>query len=226
MQEIVLCRHAETTANAEHVLQGRLDFPLTDRGARQALALVPRLCGLDWDVIVRSPSERVLRTLQPALDAGLPEPQVIADLDEIDLGEAAGLSFAEFLRTHGPSIDEQAYARGEYRFPAGESRRDLFERAEQAWRSIEELGGERVLVASHGGLLSQLLAVVLGLDNDGRVRFRLNNAALSKLVWFRGQPFLSRFNDEEHLAAPDRSPVFAPRSFEHLGGAGPSRHPG
>lgn len=214
MHKLFLLRHAETTANADGTLQGRLDYPLTERGQGQAQALASRLSALGCETVWRSPAARVLSTIEPALAAGLAEPRVLEDLDEIDLGDAAGLSFAAFIERFAQTIDERAYARGEYRFPGGESRRDLCERARRAWRRIESHDAERVLIASHGGLLSQLMAVVLDLPNDGRVRFRLDNAALTTLVWFRGQPFLSRFNDREHLAEHLRSPVFAPRLFD------------
>ncbi|MBW2527595.1 MAG: histidine phosphatase family protein [Deltaproteobacteria bacterium] len=219
MRKLYLLRHAETTANADGTLQGRLDYPLTERGRAQAEALAQPLASLGCELVLRSPAERVLRTIEPALEVGLAAPEVVDELHEIDLGDAAGLSFGEFLERFGPTIDEESYARGEYRFPGGESRRDLYQRAAQAWRFIERRDADTVLLASHGGLLSQLLAVVLDLPNDGRVRFRLDNAALTTLVWFRGQPFLSRFNEREHLTASLRSPVFAPRIFE---GASPA----
>ena len=214
MHKLFVLRHAETTANADGTLQGRLDYPLTERGRAQAEALVRPLMSLGCEVVLRSPAERVLRTIEPALAVGLAQPESLDDLDEIDLGEASGLSFADFLERFGESIDERAYQRGEYRFPGGESRRDLYERAKRVWQRIDGYDADEVLVASHGGLLSQLLAVVLGIDNDGRVRFRLDNAALTTLVWFRGQPFLSRLNDREHLSDELRSPVFAPRGFD------------
>jgi broad specificity phosphatase PhoE len=217
MHELFLLRHAETTANATGTLQGRLDFPLSERGAAQAQALGPTLAGLGCGLVLRSPSARVWRTLEPAIALGLPRPHVIDDLDELDLGDAAGLSFAEFLTRYGSTIDEQAYDRGEYRFPGGESRRDLYRRAQAAWAQISKLadfdGAEpplSVLVAGHGGLLSQLIAVVLATPNDGRIRFRLDNGALAKICWHRRQPFLSRLNASDHLPASIRSPTFAP----------------
>ncbi len=211
MQSLFLLRHAETTANADGVLQGRMDFPLSERGKAQAEALVPRLLGLKADLVLSSPARRVQATLGPALEQGLPEPRVVGELDEIDLGEASGLSFKRFMRDYGPFIDERAYLEGTYRFPGGESRRDLYQRAERAWHELRAVQAERVLVASHGGLLSQLLAVMLGLPNDGRIRFRFDNAALCRVAWHHGRPFVSRFNDREHLPEPLRSPVFAPR---------------
>jgi len=210
MQTLYLLRHAETTANAAGTLQGRLDFPLSDRGSLQAQAIGSRLVELEVQRVLCSPAKRVHATLEPARELGLAEPVVVDDLNEIDLGEAAGLQFEQFLEQYGESIDRKAYERGEYRFPGGESRRDLYVRASRAWEWIEQLGHERVLVASHGGILSQLLAVVLGIENDGWIRFRLDNAALAKLVWHNGRPFLSRLNDREHLPAAYRSPVFAP----------------
>jgi broad specificity phosphatase PhoE len=214
MHKLFLLRHAETTANADGTLQGRLDYPLTERGEAQARALARPLTSLGCEVVLRSPARRVERTIDPALAAGLAQPELLDDLDEIDLGQASGLSFHEFVERFGESIDEGAYARGEYRFPGGESRRDLYERAQRAWQRIDGYDADEMLVASHGGLLSQLLAVVLDIPNDGRVRFRLDNAALTTVVWFRGQPFLSRLNDREHLSDQLRSPIFAPRIFD------------
>jgi len=211
MNELYLLRHAETEANLNGILQGHLDYPLSHRGEGQANAVAGRLCDLCVDKILRSPSGRVVATLALAQQQGLPEATILEELLEIDLGVASGLTFDQFRHQFAKELSSDEYLRGEYRFPGGESRLDLYERAETVWQLLLKTDAERVLIASHGGILSQLLAVVLGIPNDGRVRFRLDNASLTKLAWHNGQPYLTAFNDCAHLPEELRSPPFTPR---------------
>jgi len=216
LKELYLLRHAETTANERGILQGRTDYPLSARGVRQALALTDVLVNLGVDAVYTSPAGRVAATLAPAFERGLslrvqiPRSVVIDELEEIDLGTAANQTYAEFHAHFLPGIDPDTYRRGEYRFPGGESRRDVYERASVALEKV--LGGEwdRALVAAHGGILSHFLARVLGIPFDGWIRFRLDNACFSRVVWQGEQPNLASFNDREHLPPELRSDPFPP----------------
>ncbi len=210
MKELYLLRHAESTANERGILQGRKDYPLSSRGVEQARILGGTLSCLGIDVVYSSPAGRVTATLAPAIEQGLPGPVMISELNEIDLGLAAGITFTEFQRKYGWEIDSSLYSRGDYRFPGGESRRDLYERASVAAEKILNRKWKRALVASHGGILSQFLAVILGIPFDGWIRFRLDNAALARLVWYDDRPYLGSFNNIEHLSAELHSPPFAP----------------
>jgi broad specificity phosphatase PhoE len=210
VRELFLLRHAESAANERGVLQGRKDYPLSRRGEGQARALAGVLAGLGVEAVFSSPAKRVAATLVPALARGLPAPTVLDDLHEIDLGRAAGLTYGEFYARFGSDIDPEVYRRGEYRFPGGESRRDLFERASVVAGRILAGGWTRALVAAHGGILSQLLAALLGVPFDGRVRWRPDNASLTKLAFSVDRPCLSYFNNREHLTPELRSPPFPP----------------
>ncbi len=210
MKELFLLRHAESTANERGILQGRKDYPLSGRGVEQARILGGLLNCLEVDVVYSSPAERVAVSLAPAIEQGLPSPVIINELDEIDLGLAAGLTFTEFHREYGREIDSSLYRRGDYRFPEGESRRDLYERASVAADKILSQVWNIALVAAHGGILSQFLSFILGIHFDGWIRFRMNNAALARLVWYDDQPYLACFNNIEHLSVELRSPPFTP----------------
>jgi broad specificity phosphatase PhoE len=210
LRELILLRHAETTANERGILQGRTDYPLSARGVRQARALAAVLAGLDVEVVYASPAGRVAATLAPAIELGLPRPIIIAELAEIDLGRVADLSYAEFHTQYLPKIDRDVYYRGEYRFPGGESRRDLYERASVAVEEILGGGWSRALVAAHGGVLSQFIARILGVPFDGWVRFRLDNASLARVAWTEVRPGLVGFNDLAHLPPELRSDPFPP----------------
>ncbi|HUT98804.1 MAG TPA: histidine phosphatase family protein [bacterium] len=214
MRELILLRHAETVANERGILQGRTDYPLSARGVRQARALADVLVNLGLDAVYASPAGRVAATLAPAFERGfslgarIPRPVIIDELEEIDLGTAACLTYDEFHAGFLSDIDLEVYRRGEYRFPGGESRRDLFERASAAAERIVGEGWTRALVAAHGGILSQFLASVLGVPFDGWVRFRLDNASFARVVWPDERPSLACFNDREHLPPELRSDPF------------------
>ncbi len=216
MNELYLLRHAETEANLNGILQGHLDYPLSERGRGQALAVARRLTELEADQVLRSPSGRVVATLAPARELGLIKATVLPELLEINLGEASGLTFDEFRQRYAKELSSDEYLRGEYRFPGGESRLDLYERGRIVYQRLLATNEERVLIASHGGILSQFLAVILGIPNDGRTRFRLDNASLTKLAWHNGQPYLTAFNDCSHLTEELRSPPFTPRLMPEL----------
>src|SRR5436309_15923527 len=64
---LLLVRHAESQGNLERRLQGRREFPLTERGFAQAHALAERLVPLPLSAVYSSP---VGRAMQP--------PEVIA----------------------------------------------------------------------------------------------------------------------------------------------------
>jgi broad specificity phosphatase PhoE len=216
LRELILLRHAETTANERGILQGRTDYPLSARGCRQAEALTDVLAGLGADALYASPAGRVAATLAPAFERAasrgrpMPRPVVIDGLVEIDLGTAANLTYAEFHAQFLPAIDPEIYRRGEYRFPGGESRRDVYDRASAAAGKILGGGWSRALVVAHGGILSHFLAKILGVPFDGWIRFRLDNASFSRVVWQGERPNLASFNDREHLPPELRSDPFPP----------------
>src|SRR5690606_38709702 len=99
--ELWLIRHGESTGNAEGRLQGQADFPLSERGRRQALALALRLRGLDFAALYASDLSRALDTACVIGEAvGLP---VVSDprLREIDIGSWSGLTADEIAARHG-----------------------------------------------------------------------------------------------------------------------------
>ena len=64
---LLIVRHGRTVANAEGLLQGRVDNPLDAEGLRQAKQI--RIALGPIDVVVSSPLQRALQTAKPL---GLP----------------------------------------------------------------------------------------------------------------------------------------------------------
>src|SRR6476646_5188364 len=103
---LVLVRHGQSEGNARGILQGRMDFGLTDLGRAQAEATARYLAGgRKVERLRSSPLTRAMETAQPIAAAlGLevePEPA----LAEYDMGEASGLTWAE-IRERFPAIVE------------------------------------------------------------------------------------------------------------------------
>ena len=75
---IYIIRHGETALNSRHVLQGRSDFPLNDRGVAQAEAAARRLAGMGvrFDRVFSSPLRRAIQT------AGIVAPGVTVEADD------------------------------------------------------------------------------------------------------------------------------------------------
>ena len=63
--KIILVRHGECQGNIENRFRGRKDYPLNERGRKQALELAKELKGACPQVIYSSPLKRALETAQP-----------------------------------------------------------------------------------------------------------------------------------------------------------------
>jgi 2,3-bisphosphoglycerate-dependent phosphoglycerate mutase len=63
----ILIRHGESSANADGVLSGWLDVPLTDKGREQAINVGEQLFGYDIDRVWSSDLQRAQETAQLAM---------------------------------------------------------------------------------------------------------------------------------------------------------------
>src|SRR4051794_14365544 len=87
--EFVILRHGETTYNDKGWLSGdpAQVVPLSEAGRAQARALAPRLAPIHWAATFVTRFPRTRETFALALPSGEPAPKVLADLDDINVGE-------------------------------------------------------------------------------------------------------------------------------------------
>jgi len=164
LRELVVIRHGESEGNAEGLAQGRLPFPLTERGRAQAqrVADVTRALGWRPKTIVTSPLPRCVETAEiVAKSLGFPAPLPDPAFSEIDCGRATGRSFADLEREHP----------------------GFFKRPPSQWLGFSEFGGESdeqviarvgkgldalpaeasVLLVTHGAVFKAVLVHLVGL---------------------------------------------------------------
>ncbi|MGE5595828.1 MAG: histidine phosphatase family protein [Hyphomicrobiales bacterium] len=195
---LILVRHGQSEGNATGVIQGHLDFGLTELGLRQAEATAERLAREGVERILTSPLLRASATAQIlAAKCGLeiePEP----GLSEYGIGEVAGLTGAEVAQRH-PEI-AAAYRKGVRPvFPGEEGRERFYERIRavfERWKA----SGQTTAAITHGGVISALCYDVLGLDHRRPGIFQVANCSMTIITLDRmGRPVILRHNDTCHL---------------------------
>jgi 2,3-bisphosphoglycerate-dependent phosphoglycerate mutase len=137
--EFVLLRHGETVYNVERRVNGDPSVPveLSERGRAQALALAPTIGAIAWGSCWHTRFPRTRDTLALVLPDGSPTPQVIPELDDINVGELEGKTIEEWRAwRRGRGLEESP--------PGGESRLDVLHRYA---RGFERLAGEAALPA-------------------------------------------------------------------------------
>ncbi len=144
MRLFVFSRHAESTLNHQHLINGDPSVPadLTDSGREQARLLGEELAPLPVDLCVHTRFGRTRVTAELALEARdvpfMEEPL----LDDIDVGELEGSTVDDYRAW------KRAHTRAES-FPGGESLDDAALRYARAFRSVLERDGDVLLVVAH-----------------------------------------------------------------------------
>jgi broad specificity phosphatase PhoE len=199
--EIWLIRHGTTSANLEGRFQGRLDYPLSAQGRREAELLARRLSAVGLELLFSSDLQRAWETAQIiGLEAKL-QPVKVPLLRECSWGTVEGMTRAEITILHQPFIE------GTDRIKAGlfggERERKLLARARVFLKRVEHqcTGVHRIALVSHGRFINAMLAAALGLKARQHWPFAPAPASLSVIQngALPGSFQLELFNDRCHL---------------------------
>ncbi len=209
MRRLLLARHGQSVSNAVRRFQGAQDVALSPLGVRQAEALRLAVGRRRITHVYASPLERARRTAEIAR-TGLALPMtVVDDLRELSLGEWEGFTVEE-IRTQ-PGDPYARWVRDPVRClpPGGEPLADVQARVLRAVEGIAAAhpNGDDVLIVSHGGVISALLAHWLGLPLSSIWRIAVANCSLSEIA----PPRVVSVNETGHLRDIDVA-VTAPLS--------------
>lgn len=195
---LILVRHGQSEGNASGIVQGHLDFDLTDLGRQQALATSERLRSEKIDRVIASPLKRAFNTAVAIAAPHGVEVELELALMEYDLGAVSGLTGAE-IRERYPEIRE-AYSRGVRPVFPGEEGREVF--AARVGRVLAEWVESRqtVVAVAHGGVITALCYAVAGIESRGPGLFEIANCAITEVTLDRaGRKVIARHNDTCHL---------------------------
>ncbi|MDR0269556.1 histidine phosphatase family protein [Paenibacillus sp.] len=189
MTTIGWVRHGITDWNVVRRAQGQTDIPLNDTGRAQARALAERFKNEQWDAIYTSDLSRAKETAATIAEAlNIP---LYADerLREMGCGKMEGTTEDERIRMWGEDWDQ---------FELGiETDESMILRGTEAVREIcLRHPGQRILIVSHGALISTLLPVLVpNMD----VREHLHNTSVT-LIRKRDEEWVcDLYNCRRHL---------------------------
>ena len=200
--DLLVIRHGESQPARPGVafptVDGHADPPLDPHGEHEAERVADRLAGEDISAIYVTPLRRTQQTAAPlAARLGL-EPTVIADLQEVHLGEWEGAIFRIKVQ-EGDPIAQRLFTEERWDvIPGAESPEDL---AARVRRGIEQIAAahpdERVAVFTHGGVIGTIMSLATGGRTFAFVG--ADNASVNHLVVDGDRWILRRFNDTGHL---------------------------
>jgi broad specificity phosphatase PhoE len=180
-------RHGETVWNRERRFQGRLDSPLTERGAAQARRMgetLARVVGERASLsVVASPLGRARETAAIICRAlGVAPERIETDdrLTEIDVGVWSGLTYAEIAERWPDAITPASRRDWFFRSPDGETYDAIAARV-RSW--LDDAAVRRTLIVVAHGITSRLLrGLYLGLSRSDLLRLELSQDAIFKLA--------------------------------------------
>lgn len=179
--QIVLIRHAESTANAAGILAGRAsDVALSDNGEQQCLALHESFHNLEFDAVLSSPISRCLQTARitfPEID----QPIIDNSFIEMDFGDWTGKLLKELSELAEWKRVQNSPA--EFRFPNGESFAELRTRVASGLMKIidEYRSAQRICIFTHADVIKMGISWLLDSPLNRFQRISIDPASISIL---------------------------------------------
>ena len=205
LQELLLVRHGQSTANAKGIWQGQMEFPLSERGRAQASLAGHGLSRQPFEGLYSSPLSRAFETAEIIRDrtgfAGEIVP--VEGLSERNGGILEGHTWAE-QEQRNPELAKKFLAIPEeerWALVGAETDEEVIARFEEALSSIRTLhpGGSRIVVVSHGGVMRAFLRELFGPEVLPGAQ-RAANASITRLQWGEMGPRLLEVASTTHLA--------------------------
>jgi broad specificity phosphatase PhoE len=205
---LYLLRHGENPANLSKEFSSRqVDYLLTEKGMLQARQTADFLAGKELQAVYSSPLKRAWQTAGIIAGRLSLEVVVMEAFREIDVGSLEGRrATAADWALHARIMDDWFDGRNEAAFPGGESYDDLWARMKAGLMAATAgRSGQRILVVSHGGILTVTLKDLCpDLDVDWLRTTHWDNCAIAEIDLARDQDGrlegrLLTWNDHDHL---------------------------
>lgn len=182
--QFVLVRHATTDHTAQHLLCGRLDPELNEKGQQEVRALVSSLASEKFTRIIVSPAKRCIETIDYISTVKELTPFIDGRLMECDFGEWEGLTF-EQAQANSPDHFGRWLADTAIAPPRGESFKEVHDRARQAVAEYsQKCAGERVLICTHASVIRALLLDVLRVELKSHLAIEVAPASSSAVTYW------------------------------------------
>lgn len=178
--QIIIARHGESRGNLENRFRGRRDFPLNERGLKQAEELAGALARYEPSMIFSSPLTRAVETANPlSRHLGIPV-NTVEGFNNIYLAHWEGRLKSEIAQEEPEKWNTWITYPEKLDIPGGESFQSVQERSFQALEDIvREHPGETVVVLSHRTTIKPLLAACIGICEPYFWKVHVDTASFS-----------------------------------------------
>lgn len=193
--EIYIARHGQDEDNADGLLNGQRDRPLTALGRQQARDLAEgiKAAGLTFDAVYSSPLSRALETAKIICNylELKASPVIIQELIERDFGNGTGRPINEVVARAGANVIKTDTITYVLDFGQGETFPQVIERAHKALAHVRALQTEgSALLVCHGDIGKMVYVAATGKPWEDVLRnFHFGNGDLIEVTG----------NDQAHI---------------------------
>jgi Fructose-2,6-bisphosphatase len=180
--KLFLIRHGQTDWNLEGRIQGSYDSELNCTGIVQAEELSKKVLEKNYKFskIYSSPQKRAVKTAQILSEITGVDYVQLKGLEEINLGEWEGLSWAE-VKEKFPAEYEEWYKNRRYtKAPKGESYQDMLERLLSAIDEIIAENSSNIAIVTHSAVIMCLQCYITNTPFNKMMKFKADNTAITE----------------------------------------------
>ncbi len=207
MTRLVIVRHAESDLNLQKRIQGQIDSVLTPKGVAQARKLAARIKNFKVDKIYSSDLGRAYATTVEITKHW--KVKIIRDpkLREINLGDWEGMTPKEVDELYDKGYQKWLRKPSKCLIPKSENLADFRKRIAGRVRDIARANdGKTVLLVTHGGAITALMAEWLKADFDTLLlNLHIENTSLLFAEFTEGRIRVQGINDTTHLPRNQRN---------------------
>lgn len=181
--KLFFIRHGQTDWNTKGKIQGSCDIELNATGIKQAEELGNKVLENKYRFsrIYTSPQRRAVKTAEILSKATNIEYTQMEGLEEINLGEWEGLTWAE-VRAKYPTEYEEWYLNRRYaKPPKGESYEDMLQRVLTSIYKIIDENCDDVVVVTHSAVIMCLQCYLTDTPFDKMTKFRAENTSITEI---------------------------------------------
>lgn len=161
---IYLVRHGEIEWQQEKAYIGQIDLPLSEQGKVQAHKCRDVLAEIPLEKAYTSPLKRCVATLDKVLENRAVPREMIADLQEISMGDWEGQTFSAIKNRFPAAYEKRGQEIAGFAPPNGESFRELQQRVMPVFEKIVAKDGEhQIIILAHAGVIRVILTSIMGL---------------------------------------------------------------
>ncbi|WP_301109200.1 histidine phosphatase family protein [Sporosarcina sp.] len=197
--KLFIARHGESVANIQNIIQGQLNYGLSERGIKEAKLLAEYLRDEQFNCIYSSDIKRVEQTVNEIKkyhDIPVMQDKIFR---EAYLGRFEGCTHDEIALKYPEHADTDWMSSG---LPDVEQIDKVYERALNSVKLIlnRHKIGEKALLVSHGGYISSIFAALLNIPWTGKKPFSIQNTSISIIDFTDPKQFVVlSVNETPHL---------------------------